>query len=67
MSRNIFGEWEEPVVFEFLRCPMGCDYVRSGDRSREKFKCYYCERPLKNDAELEAIDNGTMKMPEPQR
>lgn len=51
-------------MFEMLRCPLGCDYVRSGDREKESFRCFYCERPLVSETELDEIDAGRLPIPE---
>ena len=51
-------------MFEILHCPIGCDYVRSGDRTKESVKCHYCERPLVSEIELDEIDAGRLPIPE---
>jgi len=63
MMYDIFGKPEQESAFEFLRCPLDCDYTRSGDRTREKFKCRYCKHALVNDAEYTMIQDGTMPLP----
>lgn len=52
------------MKIELLFCPLGCDYVRSGDRERESFRCHYCERPLVSEKELDEIDAGLRPIPE---
>lgn len=41
------------MTIEQLWCPQGCDTTRSGDPTRETFRCPYCTEVLVPEHELD--------------